>query len=84
MKTMEELVASVARQKTVTESVLVAIAGLRERMVEQGVPDEVIAEIDANTNLLADAIKENTPVAEEPPAVATEMPMEDEEDKADA
>lgn len=60
MATWEEVRAELARQTTVTESVLVFVADMRARMVDAGVPDDVLADLDANTDKLVDAIKENT------------------------
>lgn len=69
MATMDELKAAVARNTAIDDSVVALLQGISQQLKDalaSGNPQaitEVIAQLDANTQKMADAVTANTPAA---------------------
>jgi hypothetical protein len=67
---LDKLTAEVAENKTVMQSAVTLLQGLKQRLDEAGTDaaklSELSADLDANTNALAAAVTANTPVENEP------------------
>jgi hypothetical protein len=74
MATMEDLKAAVSRNTSVDDSVLALLLGISQQLKDaqaqnnpQAIAD-VIAQLDANTQKMTDAVSANTPAADPAPA----------------
>jgi hypothetical protein len=72
MSTLDDLVTATAAQKTVLDSLVVFIKGLKDQIIngvtgltaaQQAQLDKVFTDLNANTQEVADAMVENTPAA---------------------
>lgn len=80
MANMQDVRDAVARDTSVTQSAVTLLQGLSQQLKDalasndpQAIQD-VVNSLDANTNALAQAVKDNTPASSEPPPAPTPNP----------